>query len=96
MSKLKEKWGIESNFELIIIFFVFSVTGSMSVYVRSHIFAFLGIGNDFPWYFLVPIYILTIVPTYYALLLGVGWVFGKFQFFLAFEKKSLGRIFIRK
>lgn len=96
MNRLKEKWGIKSNFELIIIFFVFSVTGSLSVYVRSFIFAFLGIGKDFPWYLLVPIYILTIVPTYYILLLAVGWLFGKFQFFLAFEKKSLGRIFIRK
>jgi len=32
MEKLKEKWGITNNFQLIIIFIVFAITGSSSVY----------------------------------------------------------------
>lgn len=96
MNKLKAKWGITSNFELIIIFLVFSVTGSLSVVARKMLFEFIGIDKDLSWFLLVPLYIFTIVPTYYVLLLMVGWVFGKFHFFLAFEKKSLGRIFTHK
>jgi ferrochelatase len=42
------------------------------------------------------LYILTIIPTYYVLLLIIGTIFGQYRFFLAFEKKSLGRIFFRR
>lgn len=96
MNKLKAKWGIESNWQLAIIFLVFSITGSLSVYVKALIFTAIGIGTDTSLILIVPLYILTIIPTYYVLLLIIGTVFGQYRFFLAFEKKSLGRIFIRK
>jgi len=96
MNKLKAKWGIESNWQLAIIFLVFSVTGSLSVYVKAMIFTALGIGSDTSLILMVPLYMFTIIPTYYVLLLIIGAIFGQYRFFLAFEKKSLGRIFIRK
>ena len=96
MNKLKERWGVKSNLQLIIIFIVFSITGSLSVWFRNHLFEFLGIGNDFPWYYLVPLYVITIIPIYYLLLLVVGALFGQYPFFLNFEKNSLGRLFRRK
>jgi len=68
----------------------------LSVYARKYLFVLLGIGTDFPLYLKIPVYIVTIVPIYYLLLLIVGALFGQFRFFLAFEKKSLGRFFIRK
>jgi hypothetical protein len=96
VNKLKEKWGIKSNRHLALIFLVFSLTGSLSVYVKALIFNLIGVGIDTSLLFIIPLYIITIIPIYYALLLFVGTIFGQYRFFLAFEKKSLGRIFIRK
>ena len=35
MKKLKEKWGITSNFQLVIIFIVFGITGSVSAVISG-------------------------------------------------------------
>ena len=35
MKKLKEKWGITSNFQLVIIFIVFGITGSASAIISG-------------------------------------------------------------
>ena len=32
IKKLKERWGIKSNFQIVIIFVVFGITGSVSAY----------------------------------------------------------------
>lgn len=96
MNKLKAKWGIESNWQLALIFVVFSITGSLTIYVKGIVFTYLGIGSDTSLILMIPLYILTVIPIYYILLLIIGTIFGQFRFFLAFEKKSLGRIFIRR
>lgn len=96
MKKLKEKWGIKTNWHLALIFLIFSITGSLSVKVRSIFFAYLGFDSNTSLIIKIPLYIITIVPTYYILLLIIGSIFGQYRFFLAFEKKSLGRLFIRK
>lgn len=96
MNKLKVKWGVESNWQLILIFFVFSITGSLSVYVKVLIFSALGIDKNTSLFLIVPLYLITIIPIYYVILLIVGTFFGQYQFFLSFEKKSLSRIFLRK
>lgn len=96
MSKLKAKWGIESNWHLALIFLVFSITGSLTVYVKVLLFLSLGIGDDTSLFFIIPFYIVTVIPIYYILLLMVGTLFGQYRFFIAFAKKSLGRLFIRK
>jgi hypothetical protein len=33
MSKFKERWGIKHNYQLVVIFIVFAVTGSTSAYL---------------------------------------------------------------
>ena len=42
MKKLKERWGITSNWQILIICFVFAITGSSSVYVAKPFLAWLG------------------------------------------------------
>lgn len=98
MNKLKQKWGIESNFQLIIIFIVFAITGSASVYVARPFLALIGLDQaNFPdawWSGIVywSMRILIIFPIYQILLVCFGWLFGQFQFFWAFEKKMLQRM----
>ena len=36
--KFKKKWGITSNLQLVIILFVFSITGSLSLYVATNLY----------------------------------------------------------
>ena len=93
MNKLKEKWGITSNFQIIIILFVFSVTGSLSLLVAKPLLDFIGLDKATlsPWIFW-PIRILIIFPIYQILIVIIGALFGQFQFFWNFENKILARL----
>jgi len=98
MDKLKERWGITSNFQLIIIFIVFGITGSSSVYVAKPFLEWVGldrsvfseswVGGTIYW----TLRLLLIFPFYQVLLVLFGWLFGQFKFFWAFEKKMLQRM----
>ena len=93
MKKLKEKWGITSNFQLLIIFLVFSVTGSLSLWVAKPLLDFIGLEEAAlsPWVFW-PIRISIIFPIYQVLIVIIGTLFGQFKFFWNFEKKMLYRL----
>lgn len=93
MKRLKEKWEITSNFQLLIIFFVFSVTGSVSLWIATPLLDCIGLDktNLSPWIFW-PIRILIIFPIYQILIVLIGALFGQFKFFWNFEKKMLTRL----
>ncbi len=93
LEKLKDRWGIDSNFQILIILVVFSVTGSAAVYVKKIVFDILGIDSDTSLWIKIPMYVLTILPSYQILLLVIGTLFGQFRFFYNFQKKSIGRFF---
>ncbi|OIQ16628.1 MAG: diacylglyceryl transferase [Flavobacterium sp. MedPE-SWcel] len=90
MEKLKKRWGITSNFQLVVIFIVFAVTGSTSAYLSKPVLAWMSITKEtFPPYFYYPLYIILIFPIYQVLLVFFGFVAGQFQFFWSFEKRML-------
>jgi hypothetical protein len=98
LKRLKEKWGIVSNKQLIIIFVVFGITGSLSVKLALPVLQYLNInpdtfetiplGNVIYWV----LRILIIFPVYQVLLLGIGTIFFQFRFFWEFEKKIMNRL----
>lgn len=96
MDKLKERWGITSNFQIVIIFVVFAVTGSTATKLASPLTDFIGLTKEAtnPWIFW-PVRILLIFPIYQVLLVFFGWLFGQFKFFWAMEKKMLNRMGIK-
>ena len=97
MKKLKERWGIESNWQLFVIFLVFAITGSTATKLASPVVNLLGINQATShWYIFWPVRIFLIFPIYQILLVFFGWVFGQFQFFWAFEKKMLNRLGLAK
>tara|TARA_B100000767_G_C19713537_1_gene513872 strand:+ start:762 stop:1094 length:333 start_codon:yes stop_codon:yes gene_type:complete len=95
---LKVKWDVKSNFQFLIIFIVFGITGSSSVFVAKPVMEILGIipinfediflGNLLYW----TLRILIIFPVYQILLLMFGTLFLQFKFFWNFEKKILSRM----
>ncbi|MBZ0326211.1 MAG: diacylglyceryl transferase [Altibacter sp.] len=89
MNKLKQRWNIESNWQLFIIFLVFAITGSTSAKFAAPVTDLVGITADMGWYVYWPVRILIIFPLYQVLLVLFGWLFGEFQFFWNFEKKML-------
>ncbi|MEJ6686399.1 MAG: diacylglyceryl transferase [Crocinitomicaceae bacterium] len=93
MKKLKKRWGIESNIQIILIFIVFSINGSFASWAAKPITAFIGLeyGSISPWLYW-PFRILLIFPVYQLTLPIVGFLFGQFKFFWEFEKKFLSRI----
>ena len=93
MERLKKKWGIKSNFQILVILVVFAINGSFAAWVAKPITNFIGIDqqNLSPLIFW-PIRILLIFPIYQVTLPIVGFAFGQFKFFWEFEKKFLKRI----
>jgi len=85
--RLKAKWGITSNFQLLVIFIVFGITGSASVWVAKPVLHTIGISDEMNAWVRIPLRILIIFPVYQVMLLLIGSLFGQFQFFLALQKK---------
>jgi len=96
LEKLKLRWNIKSNFQVIIILTVFAITGSTTVYLKKLIFDLINITPETHLLLKIPLYILVVLIVYNLLLLVVGFVFGQFRFFLEFEKKFFSRILFRK
>jgi len=93
MEKLKERWGINSNFQIFLILVVFAINGSFAAWVAKPVTEFIGISSETtnPWIY-IPLRIILIFPIYQITLPIVGWVFGQFKFFWNFEKKMLSRL----
>jgi len=93
MEKLKQRWGLKSNWAFLAIIIVFSLNGSFAVWVAKPITAFFGLNSDTTnlWIY-IPMRILLIFPIYQLTLPFVGWLFGQFKFFWSMEKKMLSRM----
>lgn len=90
MEKLKQRWGITSNFQFVVIFIVFAATGSTSAYLSKPVLEWIGITKDsISLCLYYPLYIILIFPIYQVLLLSFGFLAGQFKFFWWFEKKML-------
>jgi hypothetical protein len=94
--KLKPRWDVTYRWELIAIFIVFAITGSLSARLSGPLMEFIGLTKESTslWIFW-PLRILIIFPIYQIVLVGMGWVFGQHAFFWEFEKKMLSRFGIK-
>jgi hypothetical protein len=93
MENLKQRWGIESNWAIVAILIVFAINGSFAAWVAKPVTAFFGLSPEtLNPYLYWPLRILIIFPIYQLTLPIVGWLFGQFKFFWAFEKKFLARL----
>ena len=92
MNKLKQRWGVKTNLQLTIIFIVFAITGSASAWLSKPFCLWMGITNEDLGHWFIPVRLLLIFPIYQVLLVTIGFLFGQFKFFWAFEKKMLKRM----
>ena len=93
MKKLKERWGVTSNKQIVIIFIVFAITGFSSLQLAKPFLALFVIPDTFEPHWLYRVLrLLLICPFYQILLVFLGFNFGEFSFFWEFEKKMLKRL----
>ena len=86
--RFKLKYGINTDWDAILILVVFAVTGSLSVKLAKPILEWLGVTkeamNPFVYW---PLRILIIFPVYQILQIAIGTTLGQFNFFWQFQKK---------
>ncbi|MFK5958784.1 MAG: diacylglyceryl transferase [Lutibacter sp.] len=94
MEKLIQRWGLTSNFQVLLIIIVFSINGSFAAYIAKPLTEFIGLPKETTngWLFW-PVRIILIFLVYQIILPLVGFIFGQFNFFWNFfTKKMLIRI----
>ena len=89
MKKLKERWGITSNFQIVIIFIVFGITGSVSAYISGPLTNIIIGEIELHWLIKLLIRIIVLTPIYQVLLLFFGYIFFQYKFFYNFVKKFM-------
>ena len=90
MKKIKARWGIKSNVQLIIILIVFAINGSLSAKISSFFLEILNITKEnTPVIFYYILLLILVLPLYPFMLMFFGWVFGQSQFFTPFAKKMI-------
>jgi hypothetical protein len=89
LQKLKEKWGLKSIFQVLMVLIVFSLTGMTVVLVRPVVFSWFGFDQETSFWTKAITYLLLIFPMYQILILVFGALLGQFAFFWEKEKKLL-------
>ena len=98
MEKLKQRWGLTSNFQVLLILIVFSINGSFAAWIARPLTELIGLDYETtsPWLFW-PERIILIFFIYQLTLPLVGFFFGQFNFFWNyFTKKMLMRMGFKK
>lgn len=90
MNKLKSRWGITSNYQLVVIFIVFAINGSLSAKISSFLLGEFGMTKDNTNVVIYYIILLVLVlPLYPFMLMFFGWLFGQSVFFTPFAKRMI-------
>ena len=89
MSTLKERWGITSNFQIVLILVGFAINGSFAAYIARPLTEAVGLDPETTsWWIFWPLRILLVFAVYQATLPIVGFCVGQFRFFLEYGKKD--------
>lgn len=92
VDKLKERWGVDNGWQVLLILFIFSITGMTALYVRKFMFGVLGFTAQTPTWEKILGWILIVFPSYQILFLFYGFLLGQFDFVWRFEKKNACRL----
>jgi hypothetical protein len=88
--QLQSRWKVNNGFQITIILMVFACTGFTVFAVKNSLLGLLFVEGPPPWARIL--YYAVILPVYNILLLFYGFLFGQFDFFWDFEKRSLKKI----
>ena len=94
LEKLKQRWELKTNLDVLLVIIMFSLAGTSSVWIKKPLFAYFNFNTgettiDFIKYILL--YVIFFMPIYQAMLLFWGFILRQWKFALNFEKKILKR-----
>lgn len=97
MKQFKKRWGIQSNFQLVLILLVFAINGSFAAWVAEPATNLIGLdkATTNTWIFW-PVRIVLVFFIYQITLPLVGLFFGQFEFFWSFSKKMYARMALKR
>jgi len=93
MDKLKQRWGLTSNWEILAILIAFSINGSFAAFIVRPALSLIGITKENLQ--LIVYYLLYIIPVflvYQFTLPYVGWLVGQYRFFKNMQTKMMKRM----
>jgi len=93
---LKNRWGVNSNIQVILIFITFALSGSSSVYVMKFLNPVIGIGDTTPFWLKLLSFVVLTLPVYNIILIIIGTLLGQHTFFRMFIIKFFRRMFGRQ
>ena len=91
ITRLRAKWNLKNTSQVIVVLIVFACTGFTVLFIKKPILTLLA-GDEGNTKLASVLYYIFILPIYNVLLLFFGFVFGQFQFFWEFEKRSFRRL----
>ena len=89
MERIKKIFKVTSTYQLIVVFVVFGITGSLSLVVSEYLSSLLHLDN-------IILSIIFILIVYQVLLIIIGTLFGEFDYFWEMEKKIISRFKFKK
>ena len=97
IQNLINKFNAKSKVHLFVIFLIFGLSGSLSLWISLSVMSALELKSIINNYVLYVFFrILIIIPIYQLILIIIATLFGEFEYFWKFEKKFLKRIKIIK
>jgi len=93
MDKLKQRWNLNSNWEIVAILIAFSINGSFAAFIVRPALSIVGITKDnlnIVIYYIL--YILPVFLVYQFTLPYVGWLLGQYKFFKKMQEKMMKRM----
>ncbi|MDO6736929.1 DUF6787 family protein [Wenyingzhuangia sp. 2_MG-2023] len=93
MEKLKQRWGLKSNWEVLAILVAFSINGSFAAFIVRPSLALIGITKEnlnvvlFYILYLIPVFIVYQFTLPYS-----GWLVGQYRFFKNMQEQMFKRM----
>lgn len=96
----KNRYSLEKDLDVWLVFILFGITGSSSMKVARPLLEVLGVTDSTEWYLYYPVRILAVFVAYQLLFVFYGFVIGflrrpVWKFAWMFEKKMLSRLGIK-
>ena len=96
MALLRRIFKVETNWQFVVVFIVFSITGMGAVFIARPMMGWVGIEYEaMSWYIFWPLRIVFMTICYQIMLVIFGTLAGQREYFWRIEKRLLRRFGIR-
>ena len=96
MALLRRIFKVETNWQFVVVFIVFSITGMGAVFIARPMMGWVGIEYEaMSWYIFWPLRIVFMTICYQIMLVIFGTLAGQRKYFWRIEKRMLRRFGIR-